>query len=100
MWRHFVSAKAAYRAALPIAAGECAGMVALLLAGGTEFDEMPKGLATACSDFEAMPPERVAACRNVTTPLIAAALECSRKPLFCDELKRLMKCMKPGAVCM
>ena len=89
VWQHLSDAKGALNAALP-APKERALIVASLLAGGAEADEMPAALAAACKEFDAMPAERRVACRKVVSPLIAAALECSREPLFCCELQRLM----------
>jgi len=90
LWRHLDAARAALREAAP-APEERALLVASLLAGGAEEGELPPPLAAACRAFYSLPADRLRLCRRVARELTAAAVECSREPLFCTELRRLMQ---------
>eukprot|EP00927_Polykrikos_kofoidii_P010754 TRINITY_DN14545_c0_g1_i1.p1 TRINITY_DN14545_c0_g1~~TRINITY_DN14545_c0_g1_i1.p1 ORF type:complete len:632 (+),score=85.58 TRINITY_DN14545_c0_g1_i1:182-1897(+) len=91
-WNELQRAQAALRQ-LKLGRHERDRLAATLLAGGGDYQELPRQLAELTEEFESLPEEEREAYRAVQQPLIGLAVECSRQPMFRSKLHEVLQAL-------
>eukprot|EP00927_Polykrikos_kofoidii_P043814 TRINITY_DN37912_c0_g2_i1.p1 TRINITY_DN37912_c0_g2~~TRINITY_DN37912_c0_g2_i1.p1 ORF type:complete len:680 (-),score=69.43 TRINITY_DN37912_c0_g2_i1:30-2069(-) len=90
IWSYFKAAQAA-RQRLHVVPHNRDLLCAALLAGGGDCEALPEGLAKALRKYNEQPETSRAACQSVVQPLIAIAVECSRRVDFKEQLQLVIE---------
>merc|ERR1712107_955094 len=85
VWKKLQEAKAAL-ASSELTDSSRTALRAALLSGGGSTSELPPGLVQAVKVLDNLSGSAQTTCAAIRNPLIAVAVECSRKRIFCDEL--------------